>query len=119
MILGCVINLIAALTVYQWFAAYIGSFLNGAFLSSLFALFLTLPLEFDYKLSKKNTANFMMSASLGEGILAMPIGYAMGLFGPWMLFFLELAFAVASLLLVLRIISIFETATKSHHLVTR
>lgn len=44
MVFGCIINLIAALTSHEWFAAYIGSFMNGAFLSSLFALFLTLPL---------------------------------------------------------------------------
>ena len=79
--------MIAAVSGHEWFAAYIGSFLNGAFLSSLFALFLALPIEFGYKLSKQNTAHFMMSASLGEGALAMPIGYAMGVFGPWMLFF--------------------------------
>lgn len=58
----------------------------------------------------------MMCASLGEGALAMPIGYAMGLFGAWVLFFLELAFAVLSLLIVLKIINIFEQEEKSSYL---
>lgn len=43
MMLGCAINLIAALTGHPWFAAYPGSFLNGMFLASMFALFLSLP----------------------------------------------------------------------------
>lgn len=59
----------------------------------------------------------MMCASLGEGVLAMPIGYAMGIFGAWILFFLELSFAVLSLFIVLRIISIFEEDEKSTYLV--
>jgi|JI10StandDraft_1071094.scaffolds.fasta_scaffold1123670_1 uncharacterized YccA/Bax inhibitor family protein len=65
MIGGCLINLIAAMSGHEWFAAYVGSFINGMFLASMFALFLALPLQFGYKLSKKNTANFMMCASLG------------------------------------------------------
>ena len=87
MIVGCSINFIAALTGHHWFAAFPGSFLNGMFLASMFALFLTLPNEFGFLLSRHNTANFMMSASLGEGALAMPIGYAMGIFGPSTLYF--------------------------------
>ena len=116
MIVGCIINLIAALTDHQWFAAYIGSFLNGMFLASLFALYLTLPSEFGYKLSKKNTTNFMMSASLGEGILAMPIGYSMGFYGPWMLHVTELLFVILSWILVRKIIEIFEVASKANYL---
>lgn len=38
----------------------------------------------------------MMSASMGEGALIMPIGYAMGFFGPYMLFILMLAFSLGS-----------------------
>jgi len=37
-----------------------------------------------------------MSASMGEGALIMPIGYAMGYFGPYMLFVLMLVFSVSS-----------------------
>lgn len=65
MIVGSTINFIAAMTGYEWFAAFIGSFINGMFLASMFALYLALPLEYGYKLSKQNTANFMMCASLG------------------------------------------------------
>ena len=83
---GCTVNMIAAMSGYAWFATFVGSFLNGMFLASMFALFLALPLEFGYKLSRQNTANFMMCASLGEGVLGMPIGYAMGLFGPGALY---------------------------------
>jgi hypothetical protein len=36
----------------------------------------------------------MMSASMGEGALTMPIGYAMGIFGPSMLFVLMLFFSL-------------------------
>lgn len=43
MICGCLINYFAAICGYEWFAAFIGSFLNGAFLASMYALFLDLP----------------------------------------------------------------------------
>ncbi len=36
----------------------------------------------------------MMCASMGEGALTMPIGYAMGLFGSYMLFVLMLVFSI-------------------------
>lgn len=104
MIAGCTINFIAAMTGHHWFAAYPGSFLNGMFLASMFALFLSLPQEFGYLLTKTNTANFMMCASMGEGALAMPIGYAMGIFGPWTLYFTELSFAIISYMLVCLVI---------------
>lgn len=116
MIVGCVINYIAAMTNHAWFAAFIGSFLNGMFLASMFALFLTLPVEFGYLLSKKNTANFMMCASLGEGALAMPIGYLMGVFGPSFLYLTELLFAVLSYYLVIKVIEEFNKDEKSTYL---
>jgi hypothetical protein len=78
------------------------------FLASMFALFLALPLQFGYKLSKKNTANFMMCASLGEGVLAMPIGYAMGLFGANTLYWSEILFAIMSYILFATVLNIFE-----------
>ena len=52
MILGCIANFIAATSGHEWFAAYPGSFLNGMFLASMFALFLSLPIEYGYLLSK-------------------------------------------------------------------
>lgn len=87
MICVSVINYAAAIGGHEWFAAFIGPFLNGAFLSSMYALFLDLSNEFGYRLSKQNTANFMMCEALGEGILGMPIGYFIGVFGPSALFF--------------------------------
>lgn len=45
-------------------------------------------------MTHSNTAHFMMSASMGEGALTMPIGYAMGIFGPYMLFVLMLVFSI-------------------------
>ncbi len=108
MVVGCIINLIAAMSGHQWFAAFVGSFLNGMFLASMFALYLALPLEYGYKLSKKNTANFMMCASLGEGVLGMPIGYAMGLFGPGALYWTELIFAVVAYFFLAALIGIFD-----------
>ena len=62
-------------------------------------------------------ANFMMFASLGEGFLAMPIGYAMGFYGPWMLYFTELAFAVFSFILVRKVIEILDIGSKSTFLI--
>lgn len=50
----------------------------------------------------------MMCASLGEGVLGMPIGYAMGLFGPGALYFTELLFAVVAYFLFASLIGIFE-----------
>lgn len=78
----------------QVLAAYSGVILVGMFLASMFALFITLPGEFGFKVTNNNTANFMMCASMGEGALTMPIGYAMGLIGPNMLFILMLLFSV-------------------------
>lgn len=90
LMLGC------ALAGMKYFAAYAGVVLVGAFLASMFALFITLPGEFNFKVTNSNTANFMMCASMGEGALTMPIGYAMGLFGPNMLFILMLGFSLIS-----------------------
>lgn len=78
----------------KYIAAYGGVILVGMFLASMFALFITLPGEFGFKVTNSNTANFMMCASMGEGALTMPIGYAMGLFGPNMLFILMLVFSM-------------------------
>ena len=47
----------------------------------MYALFFSIAIDYGYGLSPANTANFAMSASLGEGILVMPIGYAMRFFG--------------------------------------
>ena len=84
----------AAMGGMKYFAAYAGVVFVGAFLASMFALFITLPGEFHFKVTNSNTANFMMCASMGEGALTMPIGYAMGLFGPNMLFILMLVFSL-------------------------
>ena len=116
MIVGCVINMVAAFTNYQWFAAFPGSFLNGFFLASLFALYLSLPGEYGYLLSKRNTANFMMCSTFGEGVIAMPIGYAMGIYGPWILYVAELGFAIISLVLVRKLIVEFEIGSKAEYL---
>lgn len=78
----------------KYIAAYGGVILVGMFLASMFALFITLPGEFGFKVTNSNTANFMMCASMGEGALTMPIGYAMGLFGPNMLFILMFVFSM-------------------------
>ncbi len=63
------------------FVAYAGVISSGFFLSAMYALFFSMAQEQGYGLSTSNTANFAMCASLGEGFLVMPIGYAMGLFG--------------------------------------
>ena len=61
--------------------AYGGVISSGIFLSAMYALFMTLAQEYGYELTPNNTANFVMCASIGEGFLVMPIGYAMGIFG--------------------------------------
>ena len=63
------------------FVAYIGVISTGLCLSAMYALFFSMAIDYGYGLSPANTANFAMSASLGEGMLVMPIGYAMGFFG--------------------------------------
>lgn len=89
-----VFMLLAAICDMKYWAAYGGVILVGMFLASMFALFITLPGEFRFKVTNSNTANFMMCASMGEGALTMPIGYSMGLFGPNMLFVLMLVFSL-------------------------
>lgn len=66
---------------YLTFVAYVGVISSGFFLSAMYALFFSMAQEHGYGLSTSNTANFAMCASLGEGLLVMPIGYAMGIFG--------------------------------------
>lgn len=61
--------------------AYVGAVSSAICLASMYALFFSLPIDYGYGLSASNTANFAMSASLGEGLLVMPIGYIMGIFG--------------------------------------
>ena len=66
---------------YYTAVSYFGAFTQGMFLASMYALFLSITPERGFKMNSSNTANFMTSASLGEGLLIMPIGYAMGFFG--------------------------------------
>ena len=66
---------------YFQFVSYAGVISSGAALSAMYALFFSIAQDFGYGLSTTNTANFAMSASLGEGLLVMPVGYAMGFFG--------------------------------------
>ena len=61
--------------------AYVGAISSALCLSAMYALFFSIAIDYGYGLSPSNTANFAMSASLGEGILVMPIGYAMRFFG--------------------------------------
>lgn len=61
--------------------SYAGVISSGICLSAMYALFFSMAIDFGYGLSPSNTANFTMAASLGEGLLVMPIGYAMGFFG--------------------------------------
>ena len=61
--------------------AYLGAISSALCLSAMYALFFSIAIDYGYGLSPSNTANFAMSASLGEGILVMPIGYAMRFFG--------------------------------------
>jgi len=98
----------------QYWAAYGGVFLTGMFLASMFALFITLPGEFGFKVTNSNTANFMMCASMGEGALTMPIGYAMGLFGPNMLFVLMLLFSLIMYYVFKDLMATYEEDAKNH-----
>ena len=66
---------------FYLFVSYAGVISSGACLSAMYALFFSIAIDYGYGLSPSNTANFAMSASLGEGMLVMPIGYAMGFFG--------------------------------------
>ena len=116
MVVGCTVNLIACLGGHHWFASHIGSFLNGMFLACLFALYISLPSEFDFKVTKRNTANFMMCSTLGEGVLSMPIGYGMGVFGAELLFFTEFSLAIGSFLLMIRGVQILERDSKANYL---
>ena len=105
--------LLSALGGMKYFAAYAGVILVGAFLASMFALFITLPSEFNFAVTNSNTANFMMCASMGEGALTMPIGYAMGLFGPNMLFVLMLLFSLIMYYVFSELMSTYEEDSKN------
>jgi fucose permease len=86
--------------VIQWLGylavvAYLGVITSGFFLSAMYALFFSIAQEHGYGLSTTNTANFAMCASLGEGFLVMPIGYAMGLLGYRALIYIIFLFSAA------------------------
>ena len=61
--------------------AYAGVISSGMCLSAMYALFFSIAMGYGYGLSPSNTANFAMCASLGEGLLVMPMGYMMQFFG--------------------------------------
>ena len=63
------------------FVAYSGAISSAFCLSAMYALFFSIAIDYGYGLTASNTANFAMSASLGEGLLVMPTGMAMGAFG--------------------------------------
>jgi fucose permease len=105
--------LLCAIGGMKYFAAYAGVIFVGAFLASMFALFITLPGEFNFKVTNSNTANFMMCASMGEGALTMPIGYAMGLFGPNMLFVMMLIFSLIMYYVFNELMSTYEEDSKN------
>ncbi len=65
MIATSMLMVVTAMIGYKFFAAYAGVILVGMFLASMFALFITLPSEFRFKVTNSNTANFMMCASMG------------------------------------------------------
>ena len=86
--------------VIQWtghlgIVSYAGVISSGFFLSAMYALFFSIAQEYGYGLSTTNTANFAMCASLGEGFLVMPIGYAMGFFGYKALIYIIFLFSAA------------------------
>lgn len=86
MLLKLLVGSTFVVLVIQWMGelavvAYLGVISSGIFLSAMYALFFSIAQEYGYELNTSSTANLAMSASLGEGLLVMPIGYAMGLFG--------------------------------------
>ena len=66
---------------YLTLVAYAGVTCSGIFLSAMYAPFMTISQEYGFELTPSNTANFAMCASIGEGLLVMPIGYIMGIYG--------------------------------------
>lgn len=46
----------------------------------------------------------------------MPIGYAMGFYGPYMLYVTELGFAVLSYILIMKVITSLEISSKANYL---
>lgn len=84
--LSVVFMIVSALLGYKFIAGFLGAFLFGVFMSSLYSLYLALPGQYNMRITQENGAHFIMSASLGEGTLTMPIGYSMGIFGSGVFF---------------------------------
>lgn len=59
----------------------------GMFFSIVFPLLLSTPKEFGIDLHPSDNSNFVIAASLGEGIIAVLTGYLMDWFGSDMLFY--------------------------------
>lgn len=53
----------------------------GAFVSGVFALGIALPADEGFQVSPQNSANFILGNAFGEGLLIMPLGYIMQIFG--------------------------------------
>ena len=75
------------------------SFLFGLSMSLIFPLVFTYPIESGLNIEETQTANIIVAAVLGEGILTMFVGKLMETFGPNMLFWSIIVVAVVMWLL--------------------
>lgn len=53
----------------------------GILIGGVFGFGITLPVDNGFAPSSQNNANFILANALGEGLLIMPLGYSMSLFG--------------------------------------
>jgi hypothetical protein len=54
---------------------------TGIFMAGIFGFSIALPVDNGFVTSPQDNANFILSSSIGEGLLITPIGYSMNLFG--------------------------------------
>lgn len=53
----------------------------GIFIGGVFGFGISLPVDNGFVPSSQNNANFILANALGEGLLIMPLGYSMSIFG--------------------------------------
>lgn len=94
LVYGCVVSLavgvVLVFTGMKWLAVYGISAIYGLAMSAVYPLFMSMPPYLKYRLTAKNTSNYVFAGATGESLLPIIFGYSISYLGPDSLFWLSL-----------------------------